>query len=247
MVPLLVAWSGWAIARWQAADRSLRGPMVLVGGAWVYQAVPILLADHTYYNQFNAWDPAAYSGWWPGLNWLLPQFDEPGHHGGNPSLGLPVAVLLAGVIVALSLRYARPATGRIVGPVVLVVTAGVVVVCSLVLPEQLPTTVLTFRGPAFGNGQGAPRVALVSTQPGTYETTLDYVLTGGVSPGGFTAWCLDSSGARSSLSRGTIATGSGSTTLAVDCARPGAVAVGLEVPADAHLTVRAVRLRKTAT
>ncbi len=248
LVPLLVAWAGWAVSRWQMADRTLWGPMALVGGAWIYQAVPILTGDHTYYNSFNAWDPATYAGWWPGLNAVLPQFDDLGRHWGSPSLGLPVVIVLAGLMVMLSLHYARPAGGRLFGGIALLVAAVALVIISLVVPEELPTSALTFRGPAFGNGQGAPHVALISTLPGSYRTTLDYVLTGGPTPGGFSAWCLDVAGSRtSSITHGSVPPGSGATSLSVHCTRLGAVAVGLDVPPQSKLTVREVRLRKTAT
>lgn len=246
MVPLLVAWAGWAISRWQAADRSLWGPMALVGGAWVYQAVPILISDHTYYNAFGSWDPASYGGWWPGLDWVLPQFDAPGRHWGVPVIGLPVVILLAGIIVTLSLAYARPATGRLFGPAVLVVTAAGLVLLGLLVPGELPTTVLTFHGPVFGSGKGAPRVPLIATLPGSYQTSLYYVLAGGPTPGGFSAWCVDVAGSRTSITKGDIPPGAGTITLSVHCTRPGAVAVGLEVPSESQLTVRQVRLRKTA-
>jgi hypothetical protein len=110
-MPVLIAWSGIAFERWQQVGRLFWTPIVVVIGAWLYQAVAIVDGSHTYYNAFTQtppWDPATWPGWWPGVNRLLPQFDLPGHPLGAPAIALVIALALAGILGLAAWQYGKP-------------------------------------------------------------------------------------------------------------------------------------------
>ena len=97
-MPALIAWSAVAFRRWERAGRSLTAPILLAIVAWVYVAVPIADDEgNAYYNAFGSTpkgELAAWPGWWPGFNRLLPQFHIPRiRHFGAPVWATALEVL----------------------------------------------------------------------------------------------------------------------------------------------------------
>jgi hypothetical protein len=247
IMPLMVAWAGWAISRWQSANRSLWGPTILVAGAWVYQAVPILNGQHSYYNDVNAWDPVSSSGWWPGLNWILPQFDGRRLTFGNSNFALLFEIALFLLVVFLAIRYARPGTMRLL-PSIAVFTGltGAIIILCITAPTELPaTSVMPTK--TLGDGDGTPGVALRATLPGTYKTTLTYTLTGAIGLGTLAIWCQNVSGSHTATSQSVVRFGSHSANVLIHCSQPGLLAASLKLASGSSLTAHRLILRKTAT
>jgi hypothetical protein len=248
MMPLLVAWSGWAISRWQAANRKLWPPILVVAGIWIFQAIPILVGTHDYYRNFNSWDPASISGWWPGLNSVLPQFDDPGRTFGSPSFALPFEVALGLFLVVIALRYRRRDSMKpLPSLVALSALAGALAVAILAGPTELPATALVYSGTRLAAGSGAPGIALHSTLPGTYEVDFRYTYIGTGAPATFAVWCQNIAGEHTATSHSLIHLGSRSSAISVFCSQPGFLAVSLHVPSGSTLNPKHLEVRKTAT
>ena len=158
-MPVLLAWSGVVVARWQDAGRSLWVPMAAVAGLWGYQAAAILDGSHVFYSAYRPqplWDPAAWPGWWQGTERLLPQFDLPGRALGAPAAGLVVVLAVLAALVVAAVSYARTARlGRRALLAVAVLAAGVVVAAVTVVPVA-PARPLAFDG-AAGRGAAGDR------------------------------------------------------------------------------------------
>jgi len=111
LLPALIAWTAIVITRWERAVRQLRLPFVVVTGAWIWEAVPILDRQHVYYNFrgtfLHAHILSAWPGWWPVLDRFLPQFDLYGHYLGIPAWTLPVELGLLGLLVIGAAQYPR--------------------------------------------------------------------------------------------------------------------------------------------
>ncbi len=254
IMPLLAAWTGWAISRWQARQRTLWAPIILVAGAWIYQAIPIVSGNHVYYNYFRSWDPALFGGWWPGLNSIIPQFDSLGQYFGAPAFALPLALGLCLLGFFAALRYARrDAEGPIASLTFLLILSVPLVVLAVSVAPELPTTPLSFSATTFGSAAaraavpaGVPGVPILAIQPGTYRTTLSYELAGAAS-GTFSVWCQSAAGSTTAVRSRALTPGSPrSSTLLIHCTQPGTLFSKLSEPPSSRLTVQNLALWKTA-
>ncbi len=96
-MPILLAFAGlYLVELWRVRRRAAVVLMALGGLAAVIEAIPIVLDEHVYFNQY-VWDPSSYSGWWGSL---------------DPS---PVLAYLGGVLVSGSLHAASDAPVGIAG------------------------------------------------------------------------------------------------------------------------------------
>ena len=110
LIPAVVAWSAVVLQRWEATGKGLGLPAAVIGGVWVYLAVPVLAGAHTYLNVLatgTGWDPVAITGWWAGLDRLVPEFDQVGEIFGYPAVGLVFELALGTLAVAAALLFVR--------------------------------------------------------------------------------------------------------------------------------------------
>jgi hypothetical protein len=111
LIPALLMWTAVVIARWEEAGRLLWLPFLAAIVGWLYQAEPIVAGKHVYYNAYSFTAPAvpaAWPGWWPGFNRVLPQFDLGGRYLGAPAYTIVVALGLACLIILATVLYMRP-------------------------------------------------------------------------------------------------------------------------------------------
>ncbi len=111
LIPAAVAWSAVVVARWERAGRLLWAPALLIVGFWLYEAVPLVADAHNYFNVFtelHVWDPLDVTGWWPGLDRVLPTFDLPGTTFGSPSTGLAFELGVLVLVAIAAVEYGRP-------------------------------------------------------------------------------------------------------------------------------------------
>jgi hypothetical protein len=253
-IPLVVAWTGEVLARWQRAGRPISWPIALVGGLWIYQAVPILDGSHTYYNFFTQtppWEPASWPGWWPGFNRLLPQFNLPGHFLGAPAEALAIVLAIAAILAVAASRYARAELFSR-GSAATVAALGVVVLVSLVVVRPLgPLSSVSFDSaqlgtPVIGQGQpsASPVVDLEGLPPGTYALELSYRLDG---PGsGVMTVTFTSSKAPPRSVRVLLPSGQDTRTVSIHYREPGVIATQFQVGAGSRLTVQALELQSVS-
>jgi hypothetical protein len=251
-LPVLLAWTGAVLARSQQVRGPTRWPMIAVGGLWLYQGIPILIGSHGYYNLLNPrppWDPAAWPGWWPGLNGVLPQFDRPGHSLGAPAVALVVVLALAAIFAVVGSQSTR-ATFSTRAQVAIGVLAGLVVVALVVVQPLTPTTTLSFDGtelgtPVIGPAQPAvsPLVDLQGVLPGTYVLRLSYRLEGERASGSMIATCDASSGRASDSVIARLHSGRQSTSTSIRCQNSGALATQFKVGDRSELFVNRLQLR----
>jgi hypothetical protein len=253
-IPLLVAWTGPVLARWQRAGRPMRWPIALVGGLWIYQAVPILDGSHTYYNFFTQtppWEPASWPGWWPGFNRLLPQFDLPGHFLGSPSEALAIVLAIAAILAVAASQYAR--ADRFSNRSAATVGAlGVLVLASLVVVRPLgPLTSVSFDSAQLGTpivGHGHPStshvVDLEGVPRGTYALELSYGLGGPASGVMIVTFASLEAPARSV--RVFLPSGQETRTASIQCQGSGVITAQFQVGAGSRLVVYTLRLESVS-
>jgi hypothetical protein len=252
-MPVLIAWSGIAFERWQQVGRLFWGPIVVVVGAWLYQAIAILDGAHTYYNAFTQtppWDPATWPGWWPGVNRILPQFDLPGHPLGAPAIALLIALALASVLGVAAWQYGKRGTFSKQSLATLG-ALGVLVVMALVLIKPLePTTTLTYSAtelgmPATGGDQpsNSPLVNLQGVPPGTYRLTLSYRMSGSTASGSMVVSCNSSSGAPLQSVTAPLRLGDRSTSVSIQCHDSGTIATQFHIDAHSDLHLKSLQLQ----
>lgn len=186
VVPLLLAWAPFLLARLQIHRARLIGVGVAVAALWLAQGVPILRGDHVYVNAtfapFAPWDPALYPGWWPGSGQDLPDFLPHALHLGTTWSHLLCEVLVAGGLALVLGQLARPEPVRLAG--LAATLAALAVVAVLVVawaPVLQPRSSLSWPGTVLGapwsgpsRGAAFPPVPLVDVGPGTYRATLTY-------------------------------------------------------------------------
>jgi hypothetical protein len=255
-MPSLIAWTAIVLARFQDAGRLLRGPAIVVVGAWVYQAIPILAGDHSYYNLFTQappWNPASWPGWWPGFNRVLPQFDLPGHPLGAPAFALPVELALAGLLVIAASRYMGPRILSRVSMAGVGVLALVVVVALVVASPLSPNPTRQFSqaqvgAPVVGGDRPAssPVIPLQGVPAGTFRLTLSYRLGGPVASGRFVISCNPANATATNSAAASLRQGDRTTSVAIRCLQPGAIDTRLSVSPRSDLNVRSLQLKEIA-
>jgi hypothetical protein len=199
LLPLL-AWCPFLINSFDRAKARLWGLGVVAALVWVLQSVPIVRGQHSYYNQLTAgppWDPSTYPGWWGGFDRILPVFVPGSNLFGWPGFGLPIELLLLGLIVAVAwgvARLSREGMVRlgVVSVVAMVATGLLVAVAPLPLPSR--PRVFSDRdlgGPIqSGVSQAAtPAVPLQDVGAGTYRITVAYTLAGNPGAGTIRSYC----------------------------------------------------------
>jgi hypothetical protein len=249
-LPVLVAWTGVVLARWQTARRLLWAPMVVVAGVWVYQAVPILDGSHSYFTLAPPWDPSSWPGWWPGFDRVLPQFDQVGRYLGTPAIALAV-VLAALAIFLLAAGQTGPPHHRAKTSAAAVGVLGVLIVAALVVVKPLaPTTTLSYDAaqvgaPVIGGAQpgASPAVNLQGVLPGTYVLTLAYRLVGPAASGTMVVSCTSSTGAPPQNRATALPLGQRSAQVTIRCHDAGDVATQFQVAAHSELRVQSLHLR----
>ncbi len=256
LVPATVAWSAVVVARWERSGRSLRTAAVVIGGIWLYLAVPVLTGAHNYYNvfeEFRLWDPMQVTGWWAGLDRVVPMFDLPGRTFGSPALGLAFesGVAVLGIIAAV--QYARPAPFTRISLWAMAVIAVALVVAVAVAEPALPSTILMMDGASVGAplvaGSGpaaSPTVVIADVLPGAYRVGLSYRLAGS-GDGVWVVLCVSTSGTVSPRLSVPLHTGGPVASVALTCPHRGTLDSQLNAPAHSRLDVRSVRLEKTST
>jgi hypothetical protein len=252
-MPLLVAWTGIVLGRWEQAERRLWGPILVVIGAWLYQGIGILAGSHTYYNVFTQtppWDPATWPGWWPGLNRILPQFDLPGHPLGAPAIDIFIALALGVVLAVVAWQYGRPTRLSKESLATVGALSTLVIVALFVVKPLTPTTTLTFDSTQLGapvkSGDRPASSALVNLQgvlPGTYLLTLSYGLAGASGSGSMVVSCNASTGESPHNVVVPLHLGRRATSVAIQCADAGTVATQFHIAAHSELIVRSLLLR----
>ena len=259
LIPATVAWSAVVVARWERAGRSLWGPSVLIGGAWLYEAVPILADAHNYFNVFvelHVWDPLAVTGWWPGLDRVLPTFDLPGTTFGSPATGLAFELGVLALVAIASVQYARPGRFTTASLVALGALAVLLVAAVAVSEPALPGAayaidVASTGAPIEGGAGPATTEAspLLLAQPGTYRVTMAYRLTGLDRPPGDGRLLLICASMRGAITREASArlpAAGRAVAVGISCPGHGEFYSQLTVAAHTRLDVDAFRLRKTA-
>ncbi len=255
LLPVLLLWTAIVIGRWQRAGRLLVTPVLVVVGAWIYQAVPILAGSHVYYNAYTPtapWDPATWPGWWTGFNRILPQFDLPGHPLGASSWALIIELAMAALLLIAAWEYMGPdpfPRWSVAAMAVLVVA----VVVALVVAEPLyPTTSLRYDArqlgtPVVGGSQGqtSPDVALQGVLPSSYRFTLVYSLDGTAPTASMTVSCNGTDGTVTTEVHRTLAAGRTAAAATVHCTQAGTVASQFGAGPGAVLHVSSLRLART--
>src|ERR1700728_877032 len=255
-IPVLIVWGCIAFERWQQVGRLCWGPIIVVVGAWVYQAVPILDGSHTYYNVFTQtppWDPGSWPGWWPGANRILPQFDLPGHPLGAPAVAILVALALACILGLATWQYGKPGTFSKPSLATMGALRAIVVIALVLVKPLGPTTTLTYSAtelgiPATGGPEpsNSPLVNLQGVPPGAYVLTLSYGLSGSAASGSMVVSCNTSSGTVMQRVTAPLRLGDRSTSVSVQCDDPGTVATQFQINAHSNLLVRSLRLQKAS-
>jgi hypothetical protein len=254
-MPVLIAWTAIVLARWQGAARLLRGPAAVVVGAWIYQTIPILAGDHSYYNVFAQappWDPASWPGWWPGFNRVLPQFDLPGHPLGAPAFALPVEFALAAILIIAAYRYISPGAFSKVSLAGIGALALVVVVALIVASPLSPSTTRHFDAaqlgaPVVGGDEpgNSPDVPLQGVPAGSFRFTLLYSLDGSLPSGTFVVSCNLATGVATQTVAAPLHQGDRTTSVAIDCRQAETIYTRLSVAAHSELNVRSLQLKDT--
>ena len=260
LIPAAVAWSAVVVARWERAGRLLWAPALLIVGFWLYEAVPLVADAHNYFNIFtelHVWDPLDVTGWWPGLDRVLPTFDLPGTTFGSPATGLAFELGVLALVAIAAVEYGRPgrfAKGSLAAMgvlVVLLVTA--VVVSGPALPGAAYSLDVALTGAPIQGGvtpTSTPVSVLLLAQPGTYRITMAYRLTGLAGPPGDGRLLLICTSTRGSITREASARLRATARLAsvgITCSGHGAFFSQLTVAAHTRLDVDSFRMRKTAT
>lgn len=184
--PILLGWSAFLL---RAIPRRRLLPLgATVLALWVWQAVPLVLADHTYFNAtfspFLPWDPRLYPGWWPGVNGLLPVFvDVSANRGTFVVHVLAEVVVLVGAGALLVAATRKRLTLRRVATVVVGTGAATAVLAAEVV-ALVPTAPISWAGATLGSpwtaattGRYVAPLPLLEVGQGTYE--LQAVTVGG--------------------------------------------------------------------
>jgi len=259
LVPATVAWSAVLVARWEGVGRRLVAPGVLIAAAWLYEAVPILVDAHDYFNvftEFHVWDPLAITGWWPGLDRVLPTFDLAGTTFGLPATGLAFELGVLALVIIAAVTYARPgrsARPALVALTVLGVLLAVVVVAS---GPELPVAAYALNtastgAPVVGGAAATtgPLSPLVLAQPGTYRVTTTYRLTGTdgeAGPGRLLLICTSMRGAITREASVVLPTVARAASMGITCSDHGELYGQWTVAGHTRLDVDSFSLRKTA-
>jgi hypothetical protein len=254
-MPVLVAWIAVVLSRWEELKRRLWAPSLVVAGAWIYQAVPILGGSHNYYTTTPPWDPAAWPGWWPGLDRALPQFDVPGRTLGTPSIALAVVIAGVAIIALIAWQYGRPAHLSKLALVATAALAAVVVLSSLAVKPLRPTTTLTYTPaqlgtPVSGHDQSAasPTVDLQGILPGSYLVTVSYHVQGNTSrSAALLVSCTSPSGAPVHSAATPLPSGQRSGRVVIHCSQNGDLATQFQTAAGTELVVGSLHLQSTST
>jgi hypothetical protein len=256
LVPAMVAWSAVVVARWERTGRFLWTAAIFIGGIWLYLAVPILTGAHYYFNvfdEFRLWDPMQVTGWWPGLDRVLPMFDLPGQTLGSPALGLAFELGVAVLVIIAAVQYARPAPFTRISLGAMAAIGLVLVVAVAVAEPALPSTVLTLDGGSVGaplvGGTGpamSPTIVLATVLPGSYRVGLSYRLIGSGGGGVWVVLCVSTNGTVSPRLSTPLHAGTLVAAVAITCPHPGTLDSQLNAPAHSRLDVRALQLEKTS-
>jgi hypothetical protein len=256
LVPAMVAWSAVVVVRWERAGRFLWTAGIVIGGLWLYLAVPILTGNHEYLNvfvEFRLWDPMQVTGWWAGLDRVLPMFDFPGQTFGSPAFGLVFELGVAALVIIAAVQYARPAPFTRISLGAMAALSLLLVVAVAVAEPALPSTVLTLDGGSVGapvvGGAGpamSPLIGLAIVLPGSYRLGLSYRLVGPGSGGEWVVLCVSTDGTVSPRLSTPLDAGTLVASLAITCPHPGTLDSQLTAPAHSRLDVRSLRLEKTS-
>jgi hypothetical protein len=253
-MPVAVAFGAFALAHWQNQRRALLRAACVVAALWVFQAAALISYRHTdlYFTQPSPWDPAAYPGWWPGLDRLLPQFVTPPHLLGHPAVGVAFVVLVSVALVWIpTLPLPRLRTTR---QMPLVFVAGsLVAFAAMVLAadpgDALPGP-LSYPGAALGGPLAAgnhplngPAVPLQGIVPGTYRLVAAYSVQGS-NAAALTAYCDATNGAPLLARRVELPAHANTVTVQIACAHSGAVAASLSASQHTDLRVDELTLTK---
>jgi hypothetical protein len=195
VVPMVLAWCPFALARLERVRVRLLGLAGAIGVLWLVEGIPVLVGNHTYVNAtiapFAPWDPTLYPGWWPGLGQSLPEFLPPGLHAGATWTHLLFEVLLVAAAVLVLGRLLAPGPIRF-GPLAATLAAVALAagLMAAVGPAQdRPQSSLSWTGADLGapwsSGDSPttfPPVELVDVGSGTYRATLVYATDPGTPP-----------------------------------------------------------------
>lgn len=204
VIPMLLAFAPFALGGIERFRARIAGLGTLIAGAWIVQLAPVLAGDHSYYNGFfpaPQWDPSLYTGWWPGLDRVIPQFTARSIRA-QPPYGLPLEIAVVLVLIVVVVRLANPEpleTRRVSTTAALAAVA--VVVASTVVPGELPRDALSWPGAALGGvmttastATDGPVVDLQGVGTGAFTSTLTYSMTGTSPHGSYVLLCLDAHG-----------------------------------------------------
>jgi hypothetical protein len=229
-------------------------PAIVFGGVWIYQAIPILIGEHNYFNvfaQLRLWDPPGVSGWWPGLDRVLPQFDLPGQTFGTPAFGLSVELAIAAVVIIAACQYSRSGTFARLS-LVTMGALGLVVAALCFTKPLLPTTTLSYDAaqvgaPVVGGDQpiSSTVVPLQVVLPGTYRLTLSYHLGGPTAAGSLVVSCNPTHGTRYQSVSTVLHSDTVTASVVIRCAQYGLISSQLTVTAHSQLDVTVLQLQKT--
>jgi hypothetical protein len=259
-MPVCVAFGAFALERWQARGWALLRGAAVLAAVWCYQSRSLVGRAHAgqYFTQLSGWDPAAYPGWWPGLDHLLPEYVISPELFGRPGLGSLLVLAAAAALVCVPstrLRGAWSAAGR---PALLAGCGlvGLLAVAVAVDPGAgLPAKPLTYSGSAVGSPLVAttrevigPVVPLQGVIRGTYRVTVTYRLSGAAAAT-LAVYCdaAATGGPPLRALRQALAPGERSVAVSVTCPASGAVAAGFQVPPRSDLRVHEVLLAKIAS
>jgi hypothetical protein len=253
LMPIMIVWSAFVLARWQEAGRLLWAPVIVVCAAWLYQAEPILAGDHTYYNVPPPWDPASWPGWWPGFSSILPQFDLAGRPFGAPAFALFIELAIAAVVAIAAYQYMRPGVFSRSSTIAIGALGLLILVTLFVAKPLSPNSALRYEAnqlgaPVSGGDQpgNSPDVTLQGVLPGTYKFTLSYFLSGPVASASLMVSCNSTSGAAPQSVIANLDPGHLIKSVKIECRRSGTVSSQLSVAAHSELNVGSLWLQKVA-
>lgn len=193
-LPILLVWSA-AFLRKLTPTRQL-GFTAVIASLWIWQAIPIVLGEHAYFNAtifaLRPWDPSLYPGWWAGLNGSLPVLYNANQHLGAVAAPLAFEVVLLGAVLAISARISahRPLATRGTGAVVLIgaVALGGALLADRggagPLPPKKVWTAADFGSPwaPANTSLEAGPFPLATLGDGSYELRVVYRAAGAVPP-----------------------------------------------------------------
>jgi hypothetical protein len=228
---------------------------------WLLESVPIARGDHLYYNQMTVsapWDPSTYPGWWGGIDRLLPELVPGSRLLGWPWFGLPIVLVLLGLIVAGAAMVSRRGRG---GMVCLGAVSGLVGVgagiLALVAPLPLPTGALSYSEQSVGGpllagvaAAASPAVPLQGIGAGTFRITVDYALQGYAGSAELRSFCTRGAASRttqpSASTSATVPPGHQRTVMTLRCPA-GTIWFDMTVQPATSLAVSKLLLAKTAS